>query len=143
MSIVKALFKGIFNYEIICLLFSKSYYKPNNAKLRLLSEEPPLFSFLKSNRFVEEDHPLNFISKLAISLEEVISSIYNLRDNHPRWFKYIENYVAEPLEVSVLLQKKIVMIGYIFLQIRFVVVSFSKCFDWNKDFIYLMKSSST
>ena len=92
---------------------------------------------------MEEDHPLNFISKLAISLEEVISSIYNLRDNHPRWFKYIENYVAEPLEVSVLLQKKIVMIGYIFLQIRFVVVSFSKCFDWNKDFIYLMKSSST
>ena len=106
MSTIKALFSRIFNYEIIDHCFSRPYYKPNNAKLRLLSEESPLFSLLKSNEFVAEDHPLNFLSKLAISQEEIVSSIYNLRDNHPSWFKYIENHIAEPLEVSVLLQKK-------------------------------------
>ena len=104
-STIKAFFTRIFNYDIIDYCFSQPYYKPNNAKLRLLSEKSPLFSFLKSNEVMEVGHPLNFLSKLAISQEEIVAAIYDLRDNHPSWFKYIESYVAEPLEISVLLQK--------------------------------------
>ena len=106
MSTIRALFTRIFDYEIIDHCFSSPYYKPNNAKLRLLSENSPLFTLLRSNAVMEDKHPLNFLSKLAISQEEVVTSIYDLRDKHPNWFKYIENYVAEPLEISVLLQKK-------------------------------------
>tara|TARA_Y100000739_G_C20612400_1_gene469498 strand:- start:647 stop:1543 length:897 start_codon:yes stop_codon:yes gene_type:complete len=106
MSTIKALFTRIFDYEILDHCFSSPYYKPNNAKLRMLSEKSPLFTLLRSNAVMEDNHPLNFLSKLAISQEEIVASIYDLRDKHPNWFKYIESYIAEPLEISVLLQKK-------------------------------------
>ena len=107
MSTIKALFTKIFEYEILDHSFSRPYYKPNNAKLRLLSEKSPLFDLLKSREVrYKKWHPLNFLSKLAVSQEELVASIYALRDKHPDWFKYIESYIAEPLEISVLLQKR-------------------------------------